>query len=420
MQQLTMMSRASARAVRAGLAKVPARGLAGGARSSSSRQTPRDRVMGAERIVVKVGTAVVANSGSGQLAVSRIGGLVEQIRELSQDRRRQILLVSSGAVGLGRGQLGMTPDDTTDSPSGLVNRQTCAAAGQAILMGTYTSMMSALGLQTAQVLITQHDFICPARYGRLTSTLEALAQRGIVPIINENDVVTGGQEGLASEGAFSDNDMLSALVAAGVRADAVAMMTDVDAVFDKPPSEAGAKRIAVFDKKQEVAIGAKSVGGRGGMGSKIHAAQTAAAGGVHAVVANGYDLSNISRIFAGEDVGTLFPGNKKRPTKLQHWLAHAAKSGNLQGKVAVSKSAAARISSKCENTAAAPLTMADILATHGNFASNAAIEITDDEGAPIGRGVVQVGSTDLETRPSNLQSAHVMRSADWVFMPSAQ
>lgn len=416
---MTALSRASARALlraRGGAAAPPARGMAGRARGQSA---PRSRLADAERIVVKVGTAVVAKGAAGQLAVSRIGGLVEQIRELSQDRRRQLLLVSSGAVGLGRGQLGMTPDDTTDSPEGLVNRQACAAAGQAILMGTYTSMMGALGLSTAQVLITQHDFICPVRYGRLTSTLEALAQRGIVPIINENDVVTGGQEGLDGEGAFSDNDMLSALVAAGVRADAVAMMTDVDAVFDRPPAEAGAKRIAVFDKKQEVAIGAKSAGGRGGMGSKIHAAQTAAAGGVHAVVANGIDLANISRIFAGDDVGTLFPGSSKRPSKLQHWLAHAAKTGNLKGKVTVSKSAAARLSSKCDQASAAPLTMADILATHGDFASNAAIEITDDEGAPIGRGVVQMGSTDLETRPRNLLGAHVMRPADWVFMPGS-
>jgi glutamate 5-kinase len=197
------------------------------------------------------------------------------------------------------------------------------------------------------------------------------------------------------------------------------MMTDVDAVFDKPPTEAGAQRIAVFDRKQQVAIGAISAGGRGGMASKILAAQTAAAGGVHAVVANGHDLANITRVFEGTDVGTLFPGNKTRPSKLQHWLAHAAKSTNLKGKVSVSKSAAARMTNKCTTTEAPPLTMADILSTHGSFDSNTAIEITDDEGAPIGRGLIQLASSDLEQRPRNMQDMNVFLPKDMVFMPQA-
>lgn len=416
---LTSMARTRMPTLLARATAGPARHRSRGLASAAAHQQQRTKVRDAARIVIKVGTAVVANTGSGALSVSRVGGLVEQIRELSQDHRKQILLVSSGAVGLGRGQLGMTPADTTDSPSGLINRQACAATGQALLMGTYTSMMGALGLECAQVLITQHDFICPQRYGRLTATLEALALRGIIPIINENDVVTGGTELAEDEGAFSDNDMLSALVAAGVRADAVAMMTDVDAVFDKPPTEAGAQRIAVFDQ-QEVAIGAKSEGGRGGMASKILAAQTAAAGGVHAVVANGYDLTNISRIFAGSDLGTLFPGSTQRPSKLQHWLAHAAKSTNLKGSVTLSKSAAVRLSRRCETTQAPPLTMADILATHGDFASNSAIEINDDQGALIGRGLVQLAAADLDSRPRALLNTHVMRATDMVLMPAAQ
>ena len=393
------------------------RGLA--VRSGPTAQSMRAKVQGSGRVVIKVGTAVVANGGTGQLAVSRLGGLVEQIKMLAKGQQKQVLLVSSGAVGLGRGVLGMTPEDTLDTPGGILNRQACAASGQALLMGSYTSMMNALGLQCAQVLITQHDFICPQRYGRLTSTLEALAKRGIIPIINENDVVTGGTELESQQGAFSDNDMLSALVAAGVRADAVAMMTDVDAVFDKPPTEKGAKRIAVFDKKQQVTIGAKSAGGRGGMESKIHAAQTAAAGGVHAVVANGHDLDNISRIFAGSDVGTLFPGNKRRPSKLQHWLAHAAKTSNLKGRVAVSKAVAERFAHKGEapDSPSHHLTMADVLAIHGNFGANSAVEITDDEGAPVGRGLVQLPSATLRQRANahGPSSESVMGPADMVW-----
>jgi glutamate 5-kinase len=400
----------------AGSSTVFSRGFA----SAASAQSMRNKVRDAKRVVLKVGTAVVANGGSGTLALSRLGGLVEQITKMSKDEKKEVLLVSSGAVGLGRGLLGMTPQDTSDSPTGILNRQACAASGQALLMGSYTSMFNALGLNCAQVLITQHDFICPLRYGRLTATLESLATRGIVPIINENDVVTGGTELDAQAGAFSDNDMLSALVAAGVRADAVAMLTDVDAVFDKPPSEKGAKRISVFNKKQEVAIGALSVGGRGGMASKIMAAQTAAAGGVHAVVANGHDLKNIARVFGGNDVGTLFPGKKTRPSKLQHWLSHAAKSSNLKGRVSVSKSAAARLSQKAETPEAKPLTMEDIISIHGSFGSNSAIEITDDEGAPVGRGLVQLASDALEKRSSESLSAKVMLPADMVWMNTQQ
>ena len=136
-------------------------------------------------------------------------------------------------------------------------------------MGTCTSMMGALGLECAQVLLTQLDFICPQRYGRLTAMLDSFSLRGIIPTINENDVVTGGTELDAPEVAFSNNDMLSTLVAAGVRADAMAMMT-VNVAFDKPPTEADAKRIEMFDgDTQEVVIGDKSEGGRGGMASRI-------------------------------------------------------------------------------------------------------------------------------------------------------
>ena len=144
--------------------------------------------------------------------------------------------------------------------------------------------------------------------------------------------------------------------------------------------------------------------------------------GVHAVVANGHDLENISRVFAGGDVGTLFPGSKTRPTKLQHWLAHAAKSTNLKGQVRVSRSAAARLSRGAGDKCAAPapgLTLADILSTHGDFSSNTAVEITDDEGAPIGRGMVQLASAELMARPRGGSSLHVMRPSDIVFMPAS-
>lgn len=252
-------------------------------------------------------------------------------------------------------------------------------------MGMYTTMLQSMGMKCAQVLITQHDFTCPQRYERLTDTLARLASLDVIPIINENDVVTGGAGELDIDAAFSDNDMLSALVAAGVGADAVAMMTDVDAVFDKPPTEPGAKRIALWDESQAVKIGAKSEGGRGGMASKILAAQTAAAGGVHVVVANGIDLSNITAIFNSEDVGTLFPGADVRPTKLQHWLAHAATAAQLKGSVTISDAAARRVSAGMTRM---PLRPDEVTATTGAYKPADPIEILDQQGNTIARGMV--------------------------------
>jgi len=352
-------------------------------RSHDDDKYDRERVKNSKRIVIKVGTAVVFNNVTGQLAVSRIGGLVEQMKALKM-QGKQILLISSGAVGLGRGQLKMTNEDTDGSVQGILNKQACAATGQAALLGMYTSMMGSMGMTCAQVLITQHDFVCPERYAKLTDTLERLVELDIIPIINENDVVTGGAAS-GSDAAFTDNDMLSALVAAGVRADAVAMMTDVDAVFDKPPSEPGASRISVYDKDQVVEIGALSVGGRGGMASKIVSAQTAAAGGVNAVVANGIDLENIYRIFNGDDIGTLFPAADMRPTKLQHWLAHAATSTSMGGSVKVTVSAAKRLAAGMTRM---PLQKDEILDVCGVLDPNSPVEILDVVGNVIGRGMV--------------------------------
>jgi len=224
-----------------------------------------------------------------------------QIKELNQGGR-QVMLVSSGAVGLGRLRLGLAKD-VVANPANVIDRQACAAAGQGILMSTYDTLFQRLNMTCAQVLITQSDFLSRERYSYLTDTLERLMSLGVIPIINENDVVTGCSE-LDTHRVFSDNDKLSALVAAGSDADGLALLTDVDAVFTKPPGDPGAERIKIWDRQSAVVIGEHSPMGRGGMASKISAARISALGGVHTVVASGYDLQNITKIFAGNDVGS--------------------------------------------------------------------------------------------------------------------
>ena len=268
------------------------------------------------RVVVKVGTAVVANS-DGTMALSRMGALVESLKELRAEGR-EVMLVSSGAVGLGRVQLGLTKEQISN-PENFIDKQACAAAGQEMLMSMYHMMFSRLGVRAAQVLITQGDLLDRQKYMLLTDTLDKLTELGTVPIVNENDVVTGGSKGPQ---VFSDNDNLSAILASGASADGLALLTDVEAVFTKPPDEPGAERIKVWGKGSEVVLGEKSGMGRGGMGSKINAAVVAAVGGVTTCVASGYDLGNIRKVFAGEDIGTLFPG-RSRPNKRQRWLTLA-------------------------------------------------------------------------------------------------
>lgn len=307
--------------VRPYLAAAAARALSG--QAAAGAHPDRAALLDCKRVVLKVGTAVVSNS-DGTLALSRMGTLVEEIASLKA-KGKQVMLISSGAVGLGRERVGLSKE-VVSNVQNVVERQACAAAGQELLMSTYNMMFSRLSLNCAQVLITQNDFSDFDRYSYLSQTLQRLSELGSIPIINENDVVTGSSQLDPSTAGqvFSDNDTLAALIGASSQADAVLMMTDVDAVFTKPPGTPGAERIAVYTDKTEFEEGAKSTMGRGGMGSKIGAARKAAWAGASCVIANGINLSNISRVFAGEDIGTLFPPPEVPFEKKDYWMSHMA------------------------------------------------------------------------------------------------
>ena len=297
------------------------------------------------------------------------------------------MLVSSGAVGLGRLRLGLSKD-VVANPNNVIDRQACAAAGQGILMSTYDTLFQRLNMNCAQVLITQSDFLSRERYSYLTDTLERLMSLGVTPIINENDVVTGCSE-LDTQRVFSDNDKLSALLAAGADADGLALLTDVEAVFTKPPGDPGAERIKVYDSRASVTIGAQSQMGRGGMASKISAARMSALGGVETVVASGYELNNITKIFSGKDVGTLFPASK-RPNKRQRWLSFATSSG---GTIRVLNACKMRLTG---SGAAQALLTSDILSVTGAFDNRAVVSIEDEDGIEFARGMVQLSASELE------------------------
>ncbi len=273
-------------------------------------------------MVLKVGTRVLTHT-NGRLALARLFAIVEAAAEL-QGAGREVLVVSSGAVGLGKESLQLD-----HMPMELHVRQACAAVGQSKLMGLYDSGFSRLGLVCAQVLLSQGDFDDRTRYLNLRSALNALLRRGVIPILNENDVVSTDELAFldgAKQPVFGDNDQLSALVATKLDAELLVLLTDVDGVYDCDPRHHPDARLRsrVDDPEclVQAAGGPGSAASRGGMRSKVDSAAVAARGGCHAVVASGVRPGVLSQVLMGDDVGTWFPAGPGLAAR-RRWIAFA-------------------------------------------------------------------------------------------------
>ena len=267
----------------------------------------RQRLVESRRVVVKVGTNVVMRD-DGRLALSQLYGIAESIARLRQ-QGRDVLMVSSGAVGLGMERMGIS-----QRPSELAKIQACAAVGQSRLMAIYDDAFDKLRCRTAQVLLTEDDFREPERYANLRSTLESLLAMGVIPVVNENDTVSTVEldhpaDTPTRERVFGDNDKLSALVMTHIDADLLLLLSDVDGLYSGDPADNGASLIpqvyAINDEIRKFAQG-KSGRGRGGMASKLEAARIATESKGFAVIANGRLPNVVERVCAGEVVGTLF------------------------------------------------------------------------------------------------------------------
>lgn len=262
-----------------------------------------DLLSSARRVVVKLGTAVLTH-GDGSIALSRCYGFVESLAALKRGGR-EVLVVSSGAVGLGASTLGLARPVAS-----LPMRQACAAVGQGRLMALYAEAFERLGIIAAQVLLTRDDFTELERYQNLRRAVTQLIELGVVPIINENDTVaTDELELKEGEATFGDNDGLSALVAGKVNAHLLLILTDVDGLYTADPRDGGkAKLIPLVEQvtpEIESLAGGANVG-RGGMRSKVSAAAFAARAGCATIIADGTEPGIIDRLFAGESTGTLF------------------------------------------------------------------------------------------------------------------
>mmetsp|Transcript_27111 Transcript_27111/g.41601 ORF Transcript_27111/g.41601 Transcript_27111/m.41601 type:complete len:790 (+) Transcript_27111:65-2434(+) len=332
-----------------------------GKKLPATEPSSRTAIRGAQRVLVKAGTSVVTTE-CGRPSLTRLGAIAEQIGELHRSGK-QVILVSSGAVGMGKRLLrtqhqksmsflelqnesengtfnGVGPAhvglrhnsfsfvnllSSSDRPQTLAEKKhydsACAAAGQFEMMNLYSRLFDQCDLTASQILLTQSDFQDEQRLKNLTYAVERLLHLGIVPIINENDAVSANL-GYTADDAFSDNDSLAALCARTFGAEVLLLLTDVEGVFDRPPSEKGAKLLSVYNNDSSVAIGSKSAQGRGGMQSKIDSAMFAVSEGTNCkacVVVGGNDLNAIRSVLGakfdpalGSSKGTLFvtPGTE--------------------------------------------------------------------------------------------------------------
>jgi len=366
-----------------------------GASVESEHKLEKERarlLQSARRVVIKIGTATVTGP-DGKLCYERVEPVVDSIAALMKERR-QVVLVSSGAVGLGRGWLGLHRSRLED----MVTKQACAAVGQSLLMDVYKNLFSRWGIKIAQVLLTEEDFTNWRRYSNLQHTIEKLLGFGVLPIVNENDTVSTAElEPVATESrtpAFSDNDRLAALVMSGLEADALVLLTNVDGLLEQSRNDAQSGEegeviplvAEITPEIQSLAAG-PSESGRGGMRTKLEASEIAMKCGGIAVIANGNRPDTLNRIFAGEKTGTAFLPAKRMPGK-RRWIAYAA---NVRGRVVVDAGAHRAITQ-----GKASLLASGIVRVENRFASMDVVSIVDSEGREFARGIAKCASEEAE------------------------
>ena len=367
---------------------------------------PRIDLTQTRRLVVKLGTNVIMRT-DGLPALSRLYGILESVATLRR-QGKEILLVSSGAIGLGAQQLGLH-----GKPKQLADKQACAAVGQGRLMALYQDGFARLGLVAAQVLLTESDFTNRMRYLNLRATLDRLLELGVVPIINENDTVSTAElesrETFHSTPVFGDNDKLSALVASGVDADTLLILSDVDGLFTgNPHKNPEAKLIPVvpaLTKEIEAFADGQSVGGRGGMASKLSAVRVATRAGTRVIIANGAADGILERVLSGQEVGTLFEAGKRLRGR-KHWIAHASQ---LSGRIRVNQGAQEAL-----RGGRASLLSAGVVALEGDFEIDDVVAISDEQGRDFARGVITLDRprTDLALRRETTVGSRALISRD--------
>ena len=330
------------------------------------------------RIVVKVGSSLVTNQGTG-LDMSALGNWARQITSL-RTQGCEVVLVSSGAIAEGMQRLGWK-----QRPSAVHELQAAAAVGQMGLVQAYESCFRQHQIHAAQVLLTHADLADRERYLNARSTLRTLLSLGVIPIINENDTV------VTDEIKFGDNDTLGALVANLIEADAFVILTDQDGLYTADPrKDASATLISearAGDEKLELmAGGAGSHIGRGGMITKVLAAKRAARSGAHTVIASGHERDVLPRLLQGESIGTLLTASALSLDARKQWLADHLQ---VSGKVSLDAGAVRVLRNEGKSLLSIGVTQVS-----GEFQRGAVVAILDTEGRDIARGLVNYSAEE--------------------------
>ncbi|WP_425465669.1 glutamate 5-kinase [Nonomuraea turkmeniaca] len=335
----------------------------------------REQISSASKVVVKVGSSSLTTP-QGMIDVDRVDALVDVLAA----RRRtgtQIVLVSSGAIAAGLGPLGLSA-----RPRDLATQQAAASVGQGVLVARYTSSFARYGLRVGQVLLTADDMMRRAHHVNAQRTLTRLLELGIVPIVNENDTVA------TDEIRFGDNDRLAALVSHLIRADALVLLSDVDALYDGPPSRGGARRLAEIRGPEDLAgveLGRNGASvGTGGMVTKVQAARIATGAGVPVVLTA---AAHAAQALSGADVGTYFhPGGRHPGTRLL-WLAHATTG---RGLLHLDQGAVEAIVTRRKS-----LLPAGVTSVEGDFAAGDPVDLCGPQGLVVARGLVNFDAVEI-------------------------
>lgn len=322
------------------------------------------------RVVVKIGTGVLTTKGAIDRAI--LDGIASDCAAL-QRAGRDVVVVSSGAIALGVGVLAYpTRPKTMDA------LQACAAAGQGELIRLWREAFAPHGRPVAQVLLTHSDLADRKRYLNARRALAELQRRGAVAVINENDTVS------VDEIAFGDNDALSAQVTNLVGAELLVMLSVAPALLD------GDRRVPMVlagDATAESFVRTEtSAGGKGGMVTKVRAARTVTAIGAAAVIAEGRSPGILSRVLAGEDVGTFFGASVERLASRKHWIAHTLRS---KGTLVLDDGAAKAI------RAGRSLLPSGVIETRGDFGQGEAVDLVREDGVVLGRGLTVYDAAEL-------------------------
>jgi glutamate 5-kinase len=338
------------------------------------------------RIVVKLGSSLVATP-TGSVRRALLAARATELAALQADGH-SVCVVSSGAIALGAPRLGFAR-----RPTAMGRLQAASAVGQAQLQQAWERALARVGLQAAQILLSPADVADRQTYVNVCSTFDALFRLGAVPVVNENDATA------TDEITFGDNDALAAQVAVLTRARLLVLLTEVDGVFSRAPGTPGAELVDDGSLTAAVGLGRTTGLGRGGMGSKIAAAQLAAGAGIPTVIASGRAESVLVPIVAGERRGTRFDGTAEPgESAFKLWIRHGKQP---RGTVVLDEGAERAL----RGTGASVLAVG-VTACEGGFGPGDAVELVSASGVPIGKGIASIAASEVDKRARGLEVVH--------------